>query len=126
MSRGARSIADTSLRPVERRVLEAFVAELRDALGERLVAVWLFGSRARGEPGGPDSDVDLLVVSAAGKRDFTTVQDALWRAAEREGDDWLRYAAHVRDPERVTYKRAVEDFFQAEVDRDKVVLAGAA
>jgi len=119
-----RDFADTSLRPVEHRVLEAFVAELREALGDRLVAVWLFGSRARGEPGGPDSDVDLLVVSAAGKRDFGAVQDALWRAARREGDDWLRYAAHVRDPERIAYKRAVEDFFQAEVDRDKVVLAG--
>jgi len=121
-----RDLADTSLRAVERRVLEAFVSELHATLGDRLVAVWLFGSRARGEPGGPDSDVDLLVVSTAGKRDFRAVQKALWRAAQREGDDWLRYAAHVRDPERVAYKRAVEDFFQAEVDRDKVVLAGTA
>ncbi len=50
----------------------------------------------------------------------------MWRAAEREGDDSLRYAAHVRDPERNTYERAVEDVFQAEVDRDEVDLAGVA
>lgn len=120
------SLDATSLRPLETRVVQAFAAELREVLGERLIAVWLFGSRARGEPGTPESDVDLLVVSAAGKRDFREVQEALWRAATHEGDDWLRYAAHVRDPASVAYKRAVADFFQVEVDRDKVVVAGRA
>ncbi len=49
------------LTAVERRAVYEFVAELRKRYGSRIVNVWLFGSRARGE-GGPESDLDLLVV----------------------------------------------------------------
>lgn len=115
----------TSLSVDERRVVERFVDELRTTLGPRLVALWLFGSRARGEPGGPDSDVDLLVVSHAGTRDFWPAHEALWRAADLEGSDGLQFSVHVRDPAHVERQRSIEGFFQAEVDRDKVVLAGA-
>ena len=44
----------------EQELLEALVARLRKALGGRLQAVRLYGSRARGGAG-PDSDVDILV-----------------------------------------------------------------
>lgn len=44
-----------------REAAQAFADELQDALGERLEAVVLFGSVARGDEG-PHSDVDLLVV----------------------------------------------------------------
>jgi len=46
----------------EQEVLTRAVEALRDGLGDRLVAVALFGSRARGEAG-EDSDWDLLVVA---------------------------------------------------------------
>jgi predicted nucleotidyltransferase len=46
----------------EQDVLARAVEALRDGLGDRLVAVALFGSRARGEAG-EESDWDLLVVA---------------------------------------------------------------
>ncbi len=42
--------------------LEEFVRRVREALGANLVALKLFGSKARGE-GGADSDIDVLVVA---------------------------------------------------------------
>ncbi|HEY3356243.1 MAG TPA: nucleotidyltransferase domain-containing protein [Polyangia bacterium] len=42
-------------------VLRTYRGALADAFGERLVAVRLFGSRARGEAR-PDSDIDVAVV----------------------------------------------------------------
>ncbi|MFQ5853170.1 MAG: nucleotidyltransferase domain-containing protein [Candidatus Binatia bacterium] len=46
----------------KKRVPEQAVKALRRALGDRLVAVVLFGSRARGDAR-PDSDWDLLVIA---------------------------------------------------------------
>jgi len=114
----------TSLSDVERRTVARFVELLESELGEELRSVWLFGSRARGEPGNADSDVDLMVVTQNGKRDFSLVQELAFRAAETEGYPWLCLAAHVRDPHHVAYKRSIDDFFMQEVDRDKIVLAG--
>ena len=42
-------------------VVQALGSRLREAVGARLDALWLFGSRARGDAR-PDSDYDLLVV----------------------------------------------------------------
>jgi predicted nucleotidyltransferase len=58
-----RTPAQTSLTSLERRVIERFVGMVEAELGSHLRSVWLYGSRARGEPAGEDSDVDLLVVS---------------------------------------------------------------
>lgn len=56
------------LNDTERRTLDAYVAVLEEALGERLLAVRVFGSVARGEswPRGMPirSDLDLLVLVA--------------------------------------------------------------
>jgi predicted nucleotidyltransferase len=45
----------------ERTVLEHFAAQAQQTLGENLVSIILFGSRARGDAR-PDSDVDLLLI----------------------------------------------------------------
>jgi predicted nucleotidyltransferase len=54
------------LNEVERRTLDAYVETLRERLGDRLLAVRVFGSVARGErwPAGMPirSDLDLLVL----------------------------------------------------------------
>jgi predicted nucleotidyltransferase len=54
------------LNDAERRTLDAYVEELRGRLGDRLLAVHVFGSVARGEswPAGMPirSDLDLLVL----------------------------------------------------------------
>lgn len=43
-------LAEASLSNGERALLERFADELQARLGSDLHAVWLFGSRARGEP----------------------------------------------------------------------------
>jgi predicted nucleotidyltransferase len=48
-------------------VLSEFADRVRSLLGERVRAITLFGSRARGE-GRDDSDIDVLVLVAAMSR----------------------------------------------------------
>ena len=45
----------------ERKVVKAFVKELKDALRDNLVSIRLFGSKARGD-NGKDSDIDVFVL----------------------------------------------------------------
>lgn len=119
-------LEDASLSPAERRVLERFVGVLERELGDDLRGVWLYGSRARGEHPHPDSDVDLLVVSPrASWDDLGAVIRWLDEAARAEGIDPTLFAVHVYQPERIEERRAIRSFFMQEVDRDKIVLAGA-
>jgi predicted nucleotidyltransferase len=60
-------LATATLSEAERNTVQRFVAQMDEALGDDLRALWLYGSRARGETPRPDSDVDLLVI-AAGNR----------------------------------------------------------
>jgi predicted nucleotidyltransferase len=120
-----RSLAETSLTPAERRVLERAVTLLEDELGTDLQAVWLYGSRARGEPPEPDSDVGLLVVAARDTRDERLrIGQIVDRAAEAEAADPFGFSVHVYEPERLAQRREIRSFFIQEVDRDKVVLFG--
>lgn len=123
-----RDLAHTSLSSEERALVERFGRLLRERLGDELCAVWLFGSRARGEPPGhEDSDVDLLVLvkddSSDGKGrvheafNEVTRQLALQRTA-------FTFAIRVHTPEWLEGRRAIKSFFISEVDRDKVVIEG--
>ncbi len=119
------SVAAAELDQHERRVIEALLTALREELGEQLRSVWLYGSRARGERSGPESDVDLLVVTDGGRaRDLDRVLVLIERVAEREGASPLRFDARVVTPEWVRGRRAIDSFFMRDVDRDKIVLAG--
>lgn len=66
-------LAPVALNDTERRVVERIVSVLKAELGEDLRAIWLYGSRARGEadPTETDidrrSDVDMLVVLDAAR-----------------------------------------------------------
>ena len=121
------TLADTSLSAEERALLDRFAWELGRRLGDELHAIWLFGSRARGASPGEDSDVDLLVL----------VDDASWDGKLRVHaafDDSAHhldlelpavyFSIHVKTPEWLADRRAIESFFIAEVDRDKVVVVG--
>jgi predicted nucleotidyltransferase len=119
------SLATASLSSTERRVLERFVRLLDAEFGRDLRAVWLYGSRARGERPGPDSDVDLLVVATRGEmKDDLRVIELLMDAAEDEGANPAVFSAKLFDPERIADRRNIRSFFMQEVDRDKVVLFG--
>jgi predicted nucleotidyltransferase len=108
-------------------VIEKLLALLDAELGRHLRAVWLYGSRARGERVGDDSDIDLLVVSTRGEpNDDLRVIELVFEAAEAEGANPARFSIKLYDPELVAQRRRVQSFFMQEVDRDKIVLAGEA
>jgi predicted nucleotidyltransferase len=73
---------------VEQRALSEFVAQLQEKLNGGLLSVTLFGSRARGA-GGPDSDLDVLVVV---ERDDLAVCRAIRYLA---ADIWLAHGAFI-------------------------------
>lgn len=117
-------MADTSLSPDEQRLLEAFVERLQAELGPGLRAVWLYGSRARGEPPRhEDSDVDLLVL--ADDASFDTegrvyqVLDAVARELGLTDVQWT-FSLHLEDPAWLRHRRDIRCFFIGEVDHDKV------
>ena len=123
--------ADTSLSADERLLLKRFVAALQAEPSIELHAVWLFGSRARGEtPTGEGSDVDLLILvhdaSWDGKgRVHDTLADAVAGDPSLQSARWS-LSLHIQTPEWLAQRREIRSFFIAEVDRDKVVLAGSA
>jgi predicted nucleotidyltransferase len=120
-------LAKATLSASERRVVTRFVNRLRDELGPDLIAVWLYGSRARGEKLHADSDVDLLVIAAGdGERQQRLALDLSEAAAVAEGESPFTYSVHVYDPDWLHGRREIESFFIGEVDRDKLVLAGSA
>jgi predicted nucleotidyltransferase len=120
----------TSLSRDERALLERFADRLVEHWGARLCAVWLFGSRARGEaPAHEDSDVDVLVlVDDEDRRRKDHVYDDLYAAAkELDLEDLvIHFSVHVDTPAWLQGRREIKSFFIAEVDRDKVVVAGNA
>lgn len=123
------TLAETSLSADERTLLERFAEVAAAHLGEALHSIWLFGSRARGEsPVHEDSDVDLLVLvddaSWEGKR---RVYKAFDEAATELGLEQLSpwFSVHIETSTWLDGRRAIRSFFIAEVDRDKVIVAGS-
>lgn len=106
--------------------MRRFLAMLGDELGDELRAVWLYGSRARGEKTHPDSDVDLLVIADGGReRHGRAAMDLSFEAAIAESENPFAYSVHVHDPDWLSSRREIDSFFIQEVDRDKLVLAGS-
>lgn len=123
------ALAETSLAADERALIERFAEMLRDVLDDELHAVWLFGSRARGEPRSRDSDVDMLVlVDDASWDGRMRVRAMLDDAARELGLDALTwsFSVHVHTPDWLAQRREIRSFFVAELDRDRVVLGDEA
>jgi predicted nucleotidyltransferase len=121
------NLAQASLTGDERRVVERLVELMRDRFGGRLHSVWLYGSRARGERPGPESDVDLLAIADRGARDEDDVLTAILlvdQAAEELRLPRPIVSIKVYDPGWLEDRRAIDSFFIREVDHDKVVLYG--
>jgi uncharacterized protein (UPF0332 family)/predicted nucleotidyltransferase len=112
-----------TLTQAEQQVLDRLVPALLEALGDALESVWLYGSRARGEPPrDEDSDVDLLVlvedVEQNGKR-----VDAIKEQLAEEAGIWPgHFHLFAHDRQWLKERRGIRAFFVEEIDRDKVVL----
>jgi predicted nucleotidyltransferase len=115
------SLDETSLNPQERLLLERFAGELRSQGENPLHAVWLFGSRARGESPSEDSDVDVLVEddSWEAKERIHDILQATARALSLQPLTWS-FSIHIHTPQWLVQRREIRSFFIAEVDRDKV------
>lgn len=124
-----RRLADTSLSADERALLERFAIILRARLGSELHALWLFGSRARGELAAhEDSDVDVLaLVDDASWDGKKRVHAAFDQAVSELGLEDLSpwFSVHINTLEWLEGRRAIKSFFIGEVDRDKVVIEGS-
>jgi predicted nucleotidyltransferase len=115
-------VVSESLSPEEQRVVERWIAVLREEID--LESVWLFGSRARGERR-EGSDVDLLVLT---RGDPEADRQRVWKAI----DDVARamdvnpavFVPHTWDRAWLEGRREIASFFIQEVDRDKIVLFG--
>lgn len=119
------TLAATSLSPAEQRAVDRFLRSLRLEVAQDLLAMWLFGSRARGEPPGDgDSDVDLLLITRTGM-ERGRIRDLADEAAHAEG--LFRGTLHpiVRSPAWVGERRAMDAHLMKEIDRDRVVLHGS-
>jgi len=126
-------LSGAALNGTERRVLERLVVRLRAELGEDLLAVWLYGSRARNEADpsetDPDlrSDIDLIAIVGPGRRANDVaweIQPQLEAIADAEGDSPVYYSLRFYSADFLSERRAIRDFFFQEVDRDKLILHG--
>ena len=107
-------------------MLDRFVEGAADRLGDELISVWLFGSRARSDNTDPLSDVDVLVVAPGGRhRDAGRLRRLASRLAEEEGLDPFLPQVVIWEPEWLANRREINSFFMQEVDRDKIVLHGS-
>ena len=119
-------LAPASLTEAERRVVERLVERLRDELGSELHAIWLYGSRARGETPHAESDIDLMVVVDGGDhRHGMKAIELAYEIAPAEGVSPVWYSFFVETPDWLRGRREIRSFFIAEVDRDKIVLHGS-
>lgn len=130
-SRSTDALAAAALSDPERLVVERLVGSLQDELADDLRAIWLYGSRARGDAAinetDPDlrSDVDLMVIADGGRLRYDAkVQGLAYAAAVDAGESPVWYSVSVFDPEWLQGRRAIESFFIQNVDRDKLVLVG--
>ncbi len=118
-------LARASLSTTERRSIERLVTLLQQEFGSSFRGVWLYGSRARGDDTGDDSDVDLLVVADRGQiSDHRRAIDLAFDAALKEGANPMTFSIKLFDPELLADRRRIRSFFMQEVDRDKIVLVG--
>jgi predicted nucleotidyltransferase len=116
-------IAPASLTDAERRVLARLVDRFRVELGSDLHAIWLYGSRARGEQTHAESDIDLMVIADGGDRRYGMKSiDIVHEVARAEGVSPVWYSVFLADPAWVHGRREIRSFFIAEVDRDRLVL----
>jgi predicted nucleotidyltransferase len=103
----------------EQTAVQECVARLRQALGAKLMSVWLFGSKARGDYG-PDSDIDLLVVIS--EIDWSCWDQIRLIAARLSLEYDALLNTHILDQARWAAQRRYQDTLWREMQRGSVAL----
>ena len=108
-----------SLSATEQAAITAYVQAIRRQYPERIQAVALFGSKARGDDD-PESDIDLLVICDSEDRQF---RSALWRkASEISLDQNVLISVRVYSQERWQRARQIGLPFTSEIISDSIPL----
>lgn len=103
----------------EREVVQSFVRELRGKLGDELVSVRLFGSKARGDFH-PDSDIDIFVLV---KKKTPEVKDQVRSlAADYVIDRDVPLSVNLCDLPEAKKNRSLGSFFPESVEREGIPL----
>jgi predicted nucleotidyltransferase len=115
-----RTLEMITLTKREKEALRAFIEGVRQSLGENLVKVILFGSKARGESK-RGSDIDLLVIVQ--KRNIPTEKKVIEQVVETE----LHYNIYRLSPmiysvEDYEERRKMEAPFISEIETSGVTL----
>lgn len=118
------TLARPRLTDAEDHALRDFVERLHGELGPELRHVWLYGSRARGEDTGPESDVDLLVITAPGAAVEGTHVIGLMDEAAIAAEAGMWFSVQTFDTDWLADRRRIGHFFMQEVDRDRIALFG--
>jgi len=115
-------ILSHTLRPAERRALDAFVGSIRRRFGPDLERVILFGSRARGDVH-PDSDVDVLLLlrREPGGADRDAAALAV-REVEWQGDDFVSLSPTLLSVAALDELGRRERLFARDVEREGIPL----
>jgi type I restriction enzyme R subunit len=116
-------LSEGSLTDAERVAVEQFVERVRESLGKDLDSIWLYGSKARGDAA-EESDVDLLVLAQGGRARHREAVAAIARELEKLDGEGAVLSTAVQDRNWLAERRAMEDFFVRDLDRDKIVLFG--
>lgn len=105
--------------PHEAIDIQGLISVLSDTLGDNLLAIWLFGSKARGDDT-PDSDVDLLIVVGHLEPPIR------WRIREAAADCSLEHDllinTHIIDRRRWAEHALYASTLWREIKRDGVLL----
>jgi predicted nucleotidyltransferase len=115
------ALIDAALDAQERELLDRLISALVEEYAADLDAVWLYGSRARGERPHDESDIDVLVITRS-ERDDEALIPTLWRVLDALGNPRIFVDARQRSRAWVEDRRTIGSFFLRDVDRDKIVL----
>lgn len=101
----------------ETQAIHALASAISNELKDRLIGIWLFGSKARGDAS-PDSDLDILVVVDH------LAPPVRWRIREIAADCSLEYDilinSHIQDMEKWEKEAKQKTTFRRELNRDGV------
>ncbi|MBC8509745.1 MAG: nucleotidyltransferase domain-containing protein [Chloroflexi bacterium] len=109
----------SQLSEIEQTAVTTYVRDIRRQYLDRILAVALFGSKARGDDD-PESDIDLLVITDSENSEF---RSALWRIASEISLDYnVLISTHIYSRKRWLKTRQIGLPFSRAIITDNIPL----